>query len=186
MRIISRKSGYTLVEILIVVALISLIASSVPITLNFRKQVDRSNDLKRKKELAILRTAFDEFYNDNNNHYPVAADVCFNAETRDSLGNCICNICGRKNTSISGGINSYLSDVPCDPSSVVGSVNKDYYYEYDCSSGTANPQWFRIYTMLTNEEDPVFAESGRCSSDTLCAPLTGKYNYAVTSPNVKQ
>lgn len=185
MRIIFHKSGFSLVEVLIVVALITLIGSSVPITLNFRKQIDRSNDLKRKKELATLRSAFDEFYNDNNNRYPVAADICFNAGVRDALGNCGCNICGRKNTPTSGGISSYLSDIPCDPNSVVGNANKDYYYEYDCNSNTTNPQWFRIYTMLINEDDPVFTETGRCSSETLCTPLTGKYNYAVTSLNVK-
>jgi len=171
-------------EILIVVALISLIASSVPLTMNFRAQIDKSNDLKRKKELSILQSGLDEFYNDSNS-YPTAANICMENSfsiSIDGIESCGCYICGKKMTSLSAEqqrMLSYMKEIPCDPNSGESSSPQQYFYNYDCR--TTNPQWYRIYTILSNPKDPGVAEVG-------CGAGCGwneKYNYGVGSPNIK-
>ncbi len=184
MRIIFHKSGFTLVEILIVIALIALIASSVPITLNFRKQIDRSNDLKRKKELTMLRGAFDEYYTDNNNKYPTATNICSESTFPvliNGAESCLCHICGKRMvnpTAEQRKMFAYMKEIPCDPSSGGPSSPQQYFYNYDCDS--TNPQWYRIYTILSNPDDLGARETG-CG--TGCG-WDKKYNYGVGSPNV--
>jgi prepilin-type N-terminal cleavage/methylation domain-containing protein len=194
MRSFFNKPGFSLIELLIVVALISLIASSIPLTMNFRTQIDKSNDLKRKKELSSIRSALDEYYNDNNS-YPTASNICFDVSSNtpadaDGVVSCICHICGKKVTNPTDEqkkMFSYIKDVPCDPNSLAATGNSDYLYNYDCESNRP-PQWFRIYTKLTYEDDPGISAAG-CTSGCDPRDSTGTnqnaYNYGVSSSNIK-
>jgi prepilin-type N-terminal cleavage/methylation domain-containing protein len=206
MRVFYKKSGFTLVEVLIVIALIALIGATVPLTMNFKKQLDRSNDLKRKKDLSVVRSAMDEFYNDNN-RYPIGREICFDNPGGtlyvDGLGQnlgCICHICGKKvigSTTSQEKMFSYIKEIPCDPnSSGLNADERDYIYNYDCGPNATNPQWYRIYAKLIAEDDPGIVDSGcglgcgpkYISPGGLSTPNTVydqiSNNYAVTSSNV--
>ena len=88
----SRVKGYTLSELLIVVALIALLFLLF-LLVGWRRQIDRGFDAKRKNDLSIIKTVFEEYYNDRK---------CYPPET-------ILNNCG------SADLSPYLNKIPCDP-----------------------------------------------------------------------
>lgn len=171
--VLKNKQSFTLMEILITITLIALVGATVPMTLNFKKQVDRSNDTKRKSELNMMRSLFEEYYNDKKS-YPRPDEICYDyasiGSTRyiDSLGintSCVCHICGSKITTLSSDnktLINYLKEIPCDPNStaVTTDNSRDYIYNYDCDNGSANPQWYKIYAKLKATDDPAINDVG--------------------------
>ena len=160
------KKGFSLMEIMIVISLIILLAVIALITLNPKKQIEKSQDTKRKQELAQLGKVLEDYYNDKD-CYPRPSEICYN-----DTGVIPCNICG--NDANSPDFNPYLSQLPCDPQQPI----KKYLYQVDDASC---PSWYRIYTTLSNTADPVIASVG-CAGG--CGPEPDySYNYGVSSPN---
>jgi len=68
----------------------------------------------------------------------------------------------------------YLSQIPCDP------VNsKGHIYYYSVSSEEGCKKWYKIFTTLEYQKDPIIAKIA-CTSETC-----GAFNYLVSSPNVE-
>lgn len=169
------KKGFTFIELIVVMTLVALLAVVGIGFLNPMKQIQRSQDSKRKGELSTLFKTFEDFYNDKN-RFPLPADVCFDSASSpriDTYGKtaCYCQICGNKSSSPN--FSPYLSPLSCDPQS----TQKEYLYDYDCS--TASPNWFRIYTKLSVTDDPEIKRVG-CFAG--CGPAPDfAYNYSVFS-----
>lgn len=162
------QRGFTLLELVIVIGLIAILVVGTLLLLNPTAQIAKTNDAKRKSELANLKRIFEDFSTDNN-HYPIWSQVC--KETSDP-GNCQCHICATRT------LNPYASQLPCDPHSPLN----DYLYTYDCAAGGNNPSWYRIYAKLDNKADPAITQVG-CQNG--CGPASAyAYNYYVTSPNI--
>lgn len=159
------KKSFTLLELLIVISIIVLIAIVALISLNPKKQIEKSQDTKRKQELNQLGKVIEDYYNDKN-CYPPPGEVCYNY-----TGGTTCNICG--NHVDSPDFDPYLSNLPCDPQQ----PTKKYLYEVD---DLDCPSWYRIYADLSNNTDPIISEVGCISG---CGP-NGSYNYGVSSSNV--
>lgn len=102
------KNGYTLVELLIVIAIVGVLASIVTITLNPLQQLGKANDAKRKQDLGEVQRGLELYYQDNE-RYPAAL------------------------TFGSTGLQPYINRVPKDPSSsksyiyIVSSDGQAYY-----------------------------------------------------------
>lgn len=152
--------GFTLVELLIVIGLIAVLATSVPITLNFKAQIDKSNDVKVKSDLSSFQKTLEEFYNDNK-RYPTGSEICFDPPSTDSTSYSdqnnnvykICHICGIKiGYSMPENFKSYISKILCHPSSskILQNVTYDYIYMYHDST---SPQFYKIFAKLSNEDD---------------------------------
>lgn len=157
--------GYTLLELLLIVAIISLVALALIAKLNPLAQERKALDARRKYDLTVLSKMLEDFYNDKN-RYPKPEEICWNS----APGTTNCKICGYKNTP--SAITPYLPQLPCDSSkNPLG-----YYYEV---SDTATPAWYRTYTKLENTLDQAIAEAG-CSPS---CPGNSSYNYGVSSPN---
>ena len=60
------QSGFTLVEILIVIAMLSVIATVLMSTLNPLEQIKKGTDAKRKSNLEQIQRALEMYYHDNN------------------------------------------------------------------------------------------------------------------------
>lgn len=163
-----KKDGFTLMEILIVVAIVMILAVVTLFILNPRKQIDKTSDTKRKAELSSLKKVLEDWYNDKN-CYPIDTQICYDHFDSERT----CHVCGTNSDSPS--FNPYLSKLPCDPRS----PTKDYLYQVD---NVSCPTWFRVYTNLSYEEDPDINMAG-CTSGCGSAP-TYSYNYGVTSPNI--
>lgn len=131
------KNGFTLIEILVAIAIISILATVL--LANYQGIRARARDSQRKKELDEIKTALRLFYNDNQ-VYPI-----------DNEGKITCDTSSPVTTTINWGDTficsgtTYMSELPQDP--LAG--NNPYYY-IDTDSGDG----FEIYACLENTADP--------------------------------
>ena len=156
------KKSFTILELLIVIAILGIVLATYPLTVNFSGQIAKAQDGRRKQDLATLKKAFEDFYSDHN-RYPYPSEVCFG-----QLGRGLCLICG--NNPASPSFSPYLAKLPCDPQSQA----KEYRYRVD--DPDIPPTWYVLYTLLSNKDDPAIGE--------VCPNLCIGGNYAVSSDNV--
>ncbi len=167
-------NSFTLMELMILIALISLIATAFLILLNPKKQIEKSLDIKRKKELNKLKKVLEDWYNDKN-CYPKPSEICYDTPQQITDNTYTCHLCGNESTSPN--FSPYLPRLPCDPQH----PSKKYLYQ---TNNIICPTYYRIYTRFSTTNEPAIKEVG-------CYPLCGpkneplNYNYAVTSPNTK-
>jgi len=183
--------AFSLMEILVVVALLALMGLASIYFFNPITQIQRSRDTARKNDLAMIKRAIEDFYNDTG-RYPKAVEICYdNLETRtDSYGKParICHICSHK---MSYPYNNFQA-IPalkgksiCSPSSKPNSSAEDYLYDYDNSAMTQNYSsisWARVYTKLQYKKDRSISEV-ECGVGCGPAPFF-PYNYGITTGNV--
>lgn len=120
----SLKSAFTLIEILIVVAIISIFSYALYLSLSSARP--KAQDAQVKSDLQKLKIAFEDYYNDNNCYPP--------ATWFDSPDDCG-----------SAQLAPYLGSIPCDPR-----LNRPYKLEY--VGGQCNA--FKLYATLQNPQDP--------------------------------
>jgi len=168
------EQGLTLVETLIVMAMIAVLAIIGIVIFNPFGQIKKGWDAKSKHDLSELRKVFEDFYNDKG-CYPKASEVCYDPPSNPSGdGTYQCHICGK--TSTPNAIKSYIPELPCHPQY----PTKKYLYQTDNNSC---PTWYRLYTVLGITSDPVIEEVG-CVKNSCGPPYPYVYNYGVSSPNV--
>jgi hypothetical protein len=147
------KQGFTLMELLIIVALITLISLISLILLNPKKQLEKAWDGQRKHELATLQKTFEDFYNDKN-CYPRPDEVCYEDKTETT-----CPICGHK----AGSLSPYLGRLSCDPQSPA----KEYLYHVD---NLDCPKWYKVYAVLAELPQDESYNYGVSSGNTNLGP----------------
>ncbi len=168
-----KKSGFTLMELLIIIGLISIIAVVALVFLNPLQQINKAKDIQRKRDLDILKKSFEDYYNDKS-CYPEPNEVCYNAKSQYAPSEAItCNICGNNPSSPS--FSPYLEKLPCDPDS----PKKEYLYQVD---SLICPQWFRVYSELNNKSDQAINELD-CSAESCGPKPFFGYDFGVASPN---
>jgi len=158
------KAGFTLQEILVVIALVALLITGVLALVDPMTQFKKARDSKRKSDLNKLRTILEDFYNDHG-CYPLPTEICYDAATDDDIP---CHICGEEADPLPN------FSLPCNSSH----PEEDYLYDVQ---DVSCPQWYRIYTSLQWENDEDIIEVG-CGFDG-CGPAPDYgYNYGVTNP----
>lgn len=158
------KSGFTLQELLIVIAILALAFTFMLAFLNPITQLAKARDGKRKSDLNKLRIILEDFYNDHN-CYPKPTEICYDALTDDDIP---CHICGYEKNPLPN------FSLPCNPS------HPKLQYLYDVENSDC-PQWYRIYTKLQFEEDKDSIELGCGFSSCGPGPDYG-YDYGISSP----
>ncbi len=120
----------------------------------YYRQLARGRDGRRKADLATWQNLLEDYVND---------EVCY----PEGL------ICGvvQPGTTLSG----YVTEVPCDP---INNTQFNYLFTYETGAGCR--KWYKIYSKLENESDPIIARVG-CEGG--CGP-SNNYNYWVGSANV--
>jgi len=126
----SRQDGWTLMELLIVIAIIAILAL-IGLLVNWKKSIFRANDARRKTDLANIRRSFEEYYNDHN-CYPslTVLDTC-------------------DGTALA----PYLAKIPCDPA-----TKEPYKYEPDDYDNTCLGN--RVCAKLQDWYDPDITTLG--------------------------
>lgn len=127
---VKKQNGLTLIEILIVVALLMLIL--LALFRVFRVDINRTKDAQRKNDLRDIKLAFEDYYNDHQEYPP-----------EEYLLDC-------------GGtsLKPYLKEVPCDPD-----TGEPYLY-FPYPGGGDNSQGYRVLSILTDLADPSIEKVG--------------------------
>lgn len=152
-----KKNAFTLVELLIVIAIVVILALILVGILNPLALVGKANDSERKKDLDRIRKSFEEYFNDKN-VYPL--DI--------------------KNWNIKSNCNSsvifkpYLIPWPCDP-------NGEPYKIWVSDDGKS----FRILTNLENKNDSIIPNGwyDHDGSYLIGGYGVNEVNYGVSSLN---
>lgn len=159
-----KKNGFTLVELLIVVAIIIIMAIIMIGSINPIFQKNKANDAQRKKDLARIKVAFEEYYNDMG-CYP--KEVEWGEKLRNKQ-NC------------SSTIFPWLTPWPCDP------LGEPYAIQFDEVSKC--PAWYKVTARLDNKSDsdiPAAVKANSINPSFPEVPVMGiKVNYGVSSTNI--
>lgn len=129
------RPGFTLVELLIVIAIVGILATML--TTNLQSARARARDSRRKQDFLTIQQALRLYYNDHA-AFPLTANLSWGSALQSADGN-----------------NTYLSVLPYDPSSTSTSPISYQYY----STGPT----YILGINLENKSDPDIAESqARC------------------------
>lgn len=168
MKLMSKNKGFTLVELLVVMTIISLLAALI--AGNYRNTRYKANDAKRKSDLKQVSNSLELFYSDYG-FYPTG-------NANGEVVGCPYSTtpCTWGTGQFSSGATIYLSAVPKDPTS-----SQKYYYRVFGS----NNQKFQLFAKLENLADQSCI-GGNCTSPTgIPSGVTcnGTCNFAITSSN---
>lgn len=146
----SHNKGFTLLEILLVVAAIAILAGIVIVALNPGKQLGDTRNAQRSSDVNAILNAFYQYAIDNNGNFPSGLDDV-NGTTQvlgTSASGCD-TTCGAVTSTaacldVSGDlVPTYLVDIPQDPQSGTDG-NTDYYIDKDTNGritvGSCDPE----------------------------------------------
>lgn len=144
------RRAFTIIELLIVIAILGILATML--MMNYRGQVDRGMDVRRKTDLKKIAAAFEAYYNDKNCYPPATI-----------LQNC-------------GGseLAPYLEKIPCDPTNI-----PYVYVPVDASNVCGD---FRIFGTLKDRSDTDIARLGCAGGCGNGAPAGYNYGVSSGVP----
>lgn len=164
-----KNNGFTLIELIVVVSVLSILSAMAVGLLNPVEQLRKARDTQRKYDLSQIQRGLEQYYQDNGG-YPSYSTTSPNDYQ-------IVGLSGR----ISWGASwsPYMSVLPKDPSS-----SKRYVYY-----SSTNRQSYYLYASLDRGgKDPQACSGGsQCTNvpaNVKCGTATDICNYGVTSPNV--
>ena len=122
-------AGFTLIEILLVVALIALLAGIVIIAVNPAKQLADGRNARRRADVSTILNAVYQYEIDNNGQKPAVINQ--NADCSGTASNEICRT-GGDCTNLTDLVNlttnqTYLPEIPVDPSLPASGNNTGYF-----------------------------------------------------------
>ena len=116
-----KNTGYTLIEIIVVIAILGFVITSAMYAINISRM--KSRDAKRMADLDAIRKAIELYYDDNDNIYPGIGDG-----GNDWYYNDACDglpYAGPMSTFLSP---DYISNVPDDPINNIEDNGGCYWY----------------------------------------------------------
>lgn len=136
---VGKKSGFTLLEILLVVAAIGILAGIVIVALNPAKQLGETRNAQRRADVNTILNAVYQYALDNNGNLPATIPqnaACDNTATKEvckttQTGTCSTGV--DLHTSLVGATEKYLVAMPTDPSA--STTNGTGYYVVKSANG---------------------------------------------------
>lgn len=138
-----RKTGFTLVELLVVIGIIGILSTLALVSLNSARQ--KSRDAKRLSDVRQIQTALELYYGDKNT-YPIEGTTASPVVLGSASAYTLSNGAGFDTKAASSG-KEYMGQVPSDPLSdqsyLYHSTNED---GSDCTSGRCE-QYRIVFTL---------------------------------------
>jgi prepilin-type N-terminal cleavage/methylation domain-containing protein len=149
-----RTKGFTLIEILLVVAILAILAGIVIIAVNPARQLAQANNSQRRADVTTILNAVYQYAVDNNGSLPTGIDTTNQVLGTDLVG---CDaLCGAVATEVaclnlSADLTpTYVVGIPVDPSGATA-ANTDYYITQTASGrvtvGACDPQLGAIISV---------------------------------------
>ena len=162
--------GFTLIELVVVVAIIGVMATSVIAVLNPFAQFQKANDAKRKTDLSQIQKALEIYYQDYGS-YPDQSDYQLDPITSaPGVTHVIKTL-----KSWGSSWQPYMNVIPSDPTT----PSKHYVY-YVSNNG----QTYYLYASLDRTSDPQLCKAGGASCTNVAgASCGGTCNFGLTSPD---
>lgn len=162
--------GFTLIELVVVIALIGILSTSLIVLINPKVQIQKANDNKRKADLRQIQAGL-EIYRSDKGGYPLDS----------AQSNAVPNS-GTSLVDTPGAVTAtYIQNVPKDPT-----LATNYFYctTAACTGASANCAAapcgsYALYACLENASDTSSENSSRPTGMAACT--SGKY-YRVLNP----
>lgn len=162
------NKGFTLIELIIVIGIISVLSVGALTVLDPVSQFQKANDVRRKSDLAQIQRGLEVYYEDNGKYPPKYTSTDYRIK---ALNGSVVNW--------GSSWQPYMDVIPKDPDS-----SKKYTY-FSSSDG----QSYFIYASLDRVSDPDSCNGGQAceslSSNGIAENTCGDTcTYGVSSPNV--
>ncbi len=164
-------NGFTLIELIIVIAVLGVLFTALLTTVNPLEQFKKSRDTQRKSSIGQIQRALESYYQDHG-QYP-ASDNSYR----------IVSIVNSITTTLSWGDTwqPYMDVLPTDPKSP---ARKFAYYSPVASKGQS---YYLFVSLERGASDPAVCNNGVNCTSTPANNMCGNgvfCNFGVTSPNV--
>lgn len=168
-----KSKGFTIMELLVAIAIIGLLASVVLVSVNESR--GNARDAKRISDLHDLRIAIEMYANENNGQYPLNKNLgaWIGDEITDaaSTGNRYRELHGISPSG--GGLRKYMNKIPTDPKwknginhADVGAHGYAYHNKWQCDvDGGGNPINYVVLLEKTMESKSNYNYEEECPND---------------------
>lgn len=130
---ISKKSrGFTLIELIVTIAIIGTLAVGMIMSINPGSQISKGQDAQRSSDLQAIQQALDLYYNDNKCYPTKSAFDAILSQSDWKVGSAV-----------------YLKSTPKDPKCASDPSSCYVYITDQSQAGAACPQWNVLFTKLS-------------------------------------
>jgi general secretion pathway protein G len=171
----SKNSGFTLMEVMVVIVILGILATMVMGA--YLASQKKGRDIRRKSDLGQLTKALDMYFNDRG-RYPASDNGviqgCGDPAIPSFPEDCAWGT--EMSITVSGNKTTYEVQLPKDPQG-----GKNYYYSTD-----ANGTYYQLYALLENTEDPgLTKDNGKIQyyTGTSCNTSADGCTFGIASTN---
>jgi len=143
------SKGFTLLELLIVIAVIAVLSAVTVIVLNPAEQLRKARDARRRTDLGMLERVVERYILDYGQSPPL-----------NNPGGWCTEINNPCHPDVKDALSIYIAPMPRDPS--FAGTAQDYFYRKDSSAG------YTLAAELENSDENSFCEGG-CNDAPVCA-----------------
>ena len=162
-------SGFTLIELIVVISIIGILATIGTATYTTAQQ--KARDTRRKQDLGALKSALVLYYQDHKEYPPVCTpSPCTSIEYLSS---------GTSDDWINGLLTYMAGNMPKDPIQTSGDCTSTNTF---CYKVTDDRQSFVLFAKLENTKDPELINPNALGQET--PPANSSFNYCLKSPSL--